>query len=369
MNTPAPPLAVLAELTHRCPLQCPYCSNPLALEGVGDELGTEEWCRVVEEAAALGAYQIHFSGGEPAARKDLSTLVRHATGLGLYTNLITSGIPLDELKIAALRKAGLEHVQLSLQDVSAEPADRIAGIQGAHKKKLTVARLIRDAGLALTINCVFHRQNLERLDAMIDLAVDLGAGRLEIAHAQYYGWAIENRRALLPSREQIEAANAVVVEAEERLKGVLLIDYVPPDYYARRPKACMGGWGNQFLNVSPSGKVLPCHAAETIPDLHFDNVRERSLTDIWLESDAFHRFRGTDWMPEPCRSCDRREVDWGGCRCQALMLTGNAANTDPVCELSPDHDLVRRLVESEPGEAPPPFRYRRMGGQSGFTPF
>ena len=362
MNTQSPPLAVLAELTHRCPLQCPYCSNPLALEGVDDELGTEEWCRVVDETAALGAYQIHFSGGEPTVRKDLPTLVRRAADLGLYTNLITSGILLDELKIATLMEAGLEHVQLSLQDTSAKPADRIAGMQAAHEKKLTVASLIRDAGLSLTINCVFHRQNLERLGAMIDLAVDLGAERLEIAHTQYYGWAIKNRRALLPSRKQIEAANAIVVEAEKRLKGILLIDYVPPDYYARRPKACMGGWGNQFMNVSPSGKVLPCHAAETIPDLHFDNIRERSLVDIWLGSDAFRRFRGTDWMPEPCRSCERREIDWGGCRCQALLLTGNAASTDPICELSPDHDLIRRLVKSEAGETPPPFHYRRMGG-------
>ncbi|MGB1547170.1 MAG: pyrroloquinoline quinone biosynthesis protein PqqE [Alphaproteobacteria bacterium] len=360
MNTPNPPLALLAELTHRCPLQCPYCSNPLALEGVSGELETKEWCRVVEEAAALGVYQIHFSGGEPAVRKDLPELVRHAAKHGLYTNLITSGIPLDEAKVEALAKAGLEHVQLSLQDADGGAADRIAGMSGAHEKKLAVARLIREAGLALTINCVFHRQNLERLDAIIDLAVALGAGRLEIAHAQYYGWAVENRQALLPSRGQIEAAIAAVAKAEERLKGVLLIDYVPPDYYARRPKACMGGWGNQFLNVSPSGKVLPCHAAEIIPGLRFDNVRNRSLADIWHQSDAVRRFRGTDWMPEPCRSCDRREIDWGGCRCQALMLTGNAANTDPVCELSPEHALVTRLVEGRPNGELAAFRYRRM---------
>ncbi len=359
MSTPEPPLALLAELTHRCPLQCPYCSNPLALEGVEGELGTEEWCRILDEAAALGAYQVHFSGGEPALRKDLPKLVRHASAAGLYTNLITSGIPLNGEKIDALAGAGLEHVQLSLQDTLPEEADRVAKMPGAHAKKLEIARCVREAGLALTINCVFHRQNLERLDAMIELAVALGAGRLEIAHVQYYGWAIENRQALLPSRDQIEKANALIADAEARLKGVLLFDHVPPDYYARRPKACMGGWGRQFLNISPSGKALPCHAAETIPDLRFDNVRERSLADIWVESDAFRRFRGTGWMPEPCGSCDRREIDWGGCRCQALMLTGDAAQADPVCELSPDHGRILQMVKNEAGQEVPPFRYRR----------
>jgi len=359
MSMPEPPLALLAELTHRCPLQCPYCSNPLALEGVEGELSTEEWCRILDEAAALGAYQVHFSGGEPALRKDLPKLVRHASAAGLYTNLITSGIPLNGEKIDALAEAGLEHVQLSLQDTLPEEADRVAKMPGAHAKKLEIARCVREAGLALTINCVFHRQNLERLDAMIELAVALGAGRLEIAHVQYYGWATENRQALLPSRDQIEKANALIADAEARLKGVLLFDHVPPDYYARRPKACMGGWGRQFLNVSPSGKALPCHAAETIPDLRFDNVRERSLADIWVKSDAFRRFRGTGWMPEPCGSCDRREIDWGGCRCQALMLTGDAAKADPVCELSPDHGRILQMVENGAGQETPPFRYRR----------
>ncbi len=361
MNTPAPPLALLAELTHRCPLQCPYCSNPLALEGAESELSTKEWCRILDEAAALGTYQVHFSGGEPATRKDLCQLVRHASAAGLYTNLITSGIPLDAAKIDALAQAGLEHVQLSLQGSVAEAADRIANMKGAHAKKLAIAGLVRQAGLALTINCAFHRQNLEHLDAVIDLAVQLGAERLEIAHVQYYGWAFENRQALLPSREQIEKASALVADTEARLKGVLLIDYVPPDYYAKRPKACMGGWGNQFLNISPSGKALPCHAAEQIPDLQFDNVRERSLADIWLKSAAFQHFRGTDWMPEPCLSCERREIDWGGCRCQALLLTGDAARVDPVCELSPDHDQIRQMTASEASHPASLFRYRRKG--------
>lgn len=362
MKPPSPPLALLAELTHRCPLRCPYCSNPVALEDAKTELATEEWRRVLEEAASLGVYQVHFSGGEPLLRKDLSDLVRHANALGLYTNLITSGILLDEAKVAALAEAGLEHVQLSLQDATAGPADRVAGSPGAHEKKLKAARRVREAGLALTINCVFHRQNLERLSEVIALALELGAGRLEIAHAQYYGWAIANRAALLPDREQLEAANAVAAEAKERLTGVLAIDYVPPDYHAKYPKACMGGWGNQFLNVTPSGRALPCHAAETIPDLRFESVREKSLADIWEESGAFRRFRGTGWMPEPCRSCNRREVDWGGCRCQALLLTGNAANTDPVCELSPEHHRMQELAASETLREPPPFRYRRMGG-------
>ncbi len=353
-----PPLAMLAELTHRCPLRCPYCSNPLALERAGAELDTAAWQRVLSEAAALGVLQVHFSGGEPLARRDLVTLVGHAAKAGLYGNLITSGIGLDAARMTALAGAGLEHVQLSLQDSDPDQGDRVAGLAGAQAHKHRAAQLVREAGLPLTINAVVHRHNLERLGDIVELAVALGADRLEIAHAQYYGWALRNRAALLPSRDQLDQATVLVEAARARLKGVLAIDYVVPDYYARRPKACMGGWARRFLNVTPAGKVLPCHAAETLPGLRFPNVAEASLSDIWACDPAFARFRGTSWMPEPCRSCERREIDWGGCRCQAFALTGDALRTDPACALAPDHALLATARDEADGPAPD-FRYRQ----------
>lgn len=357
--SPAPPLALLAELTHRCPLQCPYCSNPVELEHASAELDTAAWQRVLGEAAALGVLQVHFSGGEPTARRDLAALVRRATEVGLYSNLITSGMMLDRDRLTELVEAGLEHVQLSFQDRDDATGDRIAGLAGAQATKRRFAALVREAGLPLTVNAVVHRQNLQRLPLMIDLAVALGATRLEVAHVQYYGWALLNRDALLPTRAQLDDATAAVEAARERLKGVLTIDYVVPDYYARRPKACMAGWGRRFINITPAGKALPCHAAETLPGLAFPSVKQASLEDIWLHSEAFERFRGTDWMPEPCRSCERREIDWGGCRCQAFALTGDPARTDPACALSPDHDLLaeaRRTAGSTDA-----FVYRRIG--------
>jgi pyrroloquinoline quinone biosynthesis protein E len=352
-----PPLALLAELTHRCPLRCPYCSNPLALERASAELDTATWQRVLREAAALGVLQVHFSGGEPLVRRDLVSLVGHAAEAGLYGNLITSGIGLDADRMTALAAAGLEHVQLSLQDSDPDQGDRVAGLAGAQAHKRRAADLVRKAGLPLTVNTVVHRQNLERLGAIVALALTLGADRLEIAHVQYYGWALRNRRALLPSRAQLDRATAFVEAERARLKGVLAIDYVVPDYYARRPKACMGGWGRRFLNVTPAGKVLPCHAAETLPGLRFPNVLEASLAWIWQADPAFERFRGTAWMPEPCRSCERREIDWGGCRCQAFALTGDAARTDPACALAPDHGLLA-LARGEAAEAARDFFYR-----------
>ena len=361
MTRPAPPMALLAELTHRCPLQCPYCSNPLELERAAAELDTATWCRVFSEAAKLGVLQVHFSGGEPTARKDLLALVQHATDVGLYSNLITSAVLLDQNRIAALAAAGLNHVQISIQDSEAPGADRIGGYAGGHAKKLAVARLVRDAGLPLTLNAVVHRQNLQNLEAMIALAVELDARRLEVAHVQYYGWALANRASMLPTRLQLEQATATVQAARQRLKGILTIDYVVPDYYAHKPKACMGGWGRQFLNITPSGKVLPCHAAESITGMRFDKVTERPLKEIWETSDAFQQFRGTGWMPEPCRSCDQRELDWGGCRCQAFALTGDAALTDPACGLSQHHADLLALAERESAASPPAFHYRRIG--------
>ncbi len=357
---PDPPLAILAELTHRCPLRCPYCSNPLELERRGDELDTATWRRVIGEAAELGALQVHFSGGEPTLRHDLEALVACAAGLGLYTNLITAGVLLDEARVGRLVEAGLDHVQLSIQGVDAAEADRIAGFAGGHARKLEAARWVRAAGLPLTLNAPVHRHNMERLEDIIALAVDLGAERLEVAHVQYYGWGLKNRAALMPTRAQLDRATELVEAARERLKGVIVFDYVVPDYYAQRPKSCMGGWARQFLNITPSGKVLPCHAAETIPDLEFECVTERGLAEIWENSAAFQRFRGTAWMPEPCASCERREIDWGGCRCQALAITGDAAQTDPACGLSPHHAELAALAEAESDREPPAFEYRRM---------
>jgi pyrroloquinoline quinone biosynthesis protein E len=358
-----PPLALLAELTHRCPLRCPYCSNPLELARASAELDTASWSRVFTEAAALGVLQVHFSGGEPLVRRDLVELVAAATASGLYSNLITSGIRLDADRLARLVNAGLEHVQLSLQDSDAGIGDRIAGLPGAQQIKHRVAGLVRAAGLPLTVNAVVHRQNIEHLEDIIDLAVALGADRLEVAHVQYYGWALTNRAALLPSREQFNGATARVEAARARLAGRLIIDYVPPDYFAQRPKACMAGWGRRFLNVTPSGKVLPCHAAETLPGLRFPTLGEASLAEIWYHSAAFARFRGTAWMAEPCRSCERRELDWGGCRCQAFALTGDAARTDPACALSADHALLAG-ARREAEEAPDDFVYRQHSARS-----
>jgi pyrroloquinoline quinone biosynthesis protein E len=361
-----PPMALLAELTHRCPLQCPYCSNPLELERVAGEMRTDEWQRAIREAAELGCMQVHFSGGEPTVRRDLEELVAGATEAGLYSNLITSGVLLDAGRLKRLVAAGLEHVQLSFQDSDVEIGDRIGGYSGGHEKKIEVARLIREAGLPLTANFVVHRQNVHHLKEMLELAVRIGAHRTEIANVQYYGWALKNRAALMPTRDQLEEMTRIVTAAREHLKGTLVIDYVVPDYYAQRPKSCMGGWGRRFLNISPSGKVLPCHAAETISSLSFDNVRQRSLSDIWQNSDAFNRFRGTDWMPEPCRSCDRKEIDWGGCRCQAFAVTGDAAKTDPACGLSQDHAKLVEVATGESAAAADAFVYRRYGAQNRF---
>jgi PqqA peptide cyclase len=356
---PDPPLALLAELTHRCPLQCPYCSNPLALLSSRDELSTSDWKSVIDQAAKLGVLQIHFSGGEPMVRRDLEDLVTHAHTAGLYSNLITSGVLSSAGRLEALARGGLDHVQLSFQDAETESAERIGHMRGAQAKKIAFARDARGTGLPLTVNAVVHRQNLDRLEEIIDLALSLEAGRLEIAHVQYYGWALKNRKALMPSRAQIEVAAATVEQARARLKGRLVIDHVTPDYFARRPKACMGGWGHRFLNVAPSGQVLPCHAALSIPGMVFDNVMDRSLAEIWRASAAFETFRGTAWMPEPCRSCDQREIDWGGCRCQALAITGRADNVDPACELSPDHEAIVQLGAAGSASQTERFNYRR----------
>jgi PqqA peptide cyclase len=359
------PVGLLAELTHRCPLQCPYCSNPLALERVAGELPTEIWLDVLAQAADLGVLQLHLSGGEPTVRRDLEEIVAQAAKVGLYSNLITAAVLLTRERLERLAEHGLDHVQISIQDTDPANADRIAHYRGGHAKKLEAAGWVRALGLPLTLNAPIHRQNIAHLPTMIELAVSLGAQRLEVAHVQYYGWALHNRQALMPTRDQVLKSAELVAAARERLRGVLVIDFVVPDYYASRPKPCMGGWGRGIVNVTPSGKVLPCHAAETIPGLAFDNVRDRPLRDIWLNSDAFRAFRGTSWMPEPCRSCEFREVDWGGCRCQAFAFAGDAALTDPACAKSALHAKFAQVAQHEASLPPPQFLFRnpRAGAQ------
>ncbi len=355
------PVSMLCELTHRCPLRCPYCSNPMELERSSGELNTEQWIDAFEQAVAMGVLQVHFSGGEPAVRKDLEELIAAARRLKLYSNLITSAVLIDDARMARFAELGLDHVQISIQDSEEDSANRIGGYHDGFAQKLRVAKAVKANGLPLTVNAPVHKMNLHHLESLIDLAVEMGASRLEVAHVQYYGWAYHNRAALMPKRDQLEWATGVVEKARERLKGILVIDYVVPDYYARRPKACMGGWARQFLNVTPSGKVLPCHAAESITALEFDNLKERSLKDIWQHSTAFEKYRGTDWMPETCRGCERREIDWGGCRCQAFAITGDAANMDPACEFSDHHERLVNIAMLDADRRDERFDYRRIG--------
>ena len=358
--TPALPMAMLAEVTHRCPLACPYCSNPVELTRANGELTAAEWADIFAQAASLGVLQTHISGGEPGARRDLAQIVAGARDAGLYVNLITSGIGITRDRLLELDRAGVDHVQLSLQGIRPDMADRISGHPGSWDKKLAFAAWVGEIGFPLTINAVVHRQNMDRLPEMIDLAETLGARRIEVATVQFHGWATLNRAALMPTREQAAFARRVVNESRARLRGRMVIDYVPADHHATFPKACMGGWGSTGLNIAPDGTVLPCHAAQTIPGMRFDNIRARSLADIWHLSDAFNAFRGTAWMAEPCRSCDRKTVDFGGCRCQAMAMAGDARATDPVCSKSPLHAQVTALAEEEAASGATDLIYRRM---------
>jgi PqqA peptide cyclase len=338
----ANPLALIAEITHRCPLHCVYCSNPLELAAASSELKTDDWRRVFLEASKMGILHLHLSGGEPLARIDLEDLTAVAHQAGLYTNLITSGIGLSRERLKHLVDSGLDHIQLSFQDSQQGRADWIAGTK-SHAQKVELAGWIREHRIAFTANLVVHRQNLDHLEETIRFLESLRPDRIEVAHTQYYGWALENRAALMPTAAQLDSALRVVAAAEARLKGSIRIDSVAPDYYAQFPKACMGGWGRRMILIDPAGRALPCHAAGVIPGMVFENVRERPLQAIWNESSAFQKFRGEDWMQEPCRSCERRTEDFGGCRCQAFLLTGDAAATDPVCSLAPTHDRVLQM--------------------------
>lgn len=339
------PLALVAELTHRCPLHCVYCSNPLEMARRESELSAAIWKRVFLEASAMGALQADLTGGEPLTRTDLAEIVDGARAAGLYVSLITSGMPLDELRLEELVRAGLDHLQLSFQGVGEASSRDFGGARpGTYEQKLRVARWVKRHRIGLTLNFVIHRQNLDQLKEMIALAEEIGPGRVEFAHVQYYGWAFSNRARLLPSRSELDRSLEILRSAEERLRGQLRVEYVVPDYYAKYPKPCMGGWGQKVILVAPNGDALPCHAARVIPGLSFDNVRSRSLQEIWSQSEAFERYRGERWMLDPCRSCERRTIDFGGCRCQAFLLAGRAEVADPVCSLSPKRREVDSIV-------------------------
>jgi len=349
--TPSNPLALIAELTHRCPLHCVYCSNPLELQARRDELSTEAWSRVLREAASVGVLQADFTGGEPLARPDLVDLVRAARAAGLYVSLITSGMPLDEARLDALVEAGLDHIQLSFQGAREEAGNEISGTK-AHAQKLRVLEWLRKRRVAVTLNFVIHRHNIDQIEEMLALAESSSTTRVEFANVQYYGWAFANREQLLPTRAQLDRSLEVLKRTEERLRGKIRVEFIAPDYYAKYPKACMGGWGRKLMLIAPNGDALPCHAARVIPSLTFENVRNCSLPEIWESSDAFQKFRGEEWMQEPCRSCDRRALDFGGCRCQALLLAGDAAATDPVCSLSPLRPKVDAILAGVNASAP-----------------
>jgi len=361
-RTPIPsgrtPTTLLAELTYRCPLHCPYCSNPLQMTRAEAELSTDGWKRVFTQARDLGVMQLGLSGGEPLVRKDLEELVAHARGEGLYTTLVTSALGLTRPRAQRLKEAGIDHVQISFQDTDAASADRIAGIR-LGKQKLEAAALVKELDLAFSVNVVLHRGNLDRLGEIIDFAAELGADRVELANTQYYGWALKNRHMLMPTREQVERSRGIAEAALEKYRGQMQIIYVLPDYYEQYPKPCYGGWGNVYVLVTPDGKALPCHGATQITHLELVNVRDHSLGWIWEHSPIFNAFRGDAWMREPCRSCPRKAQDFGGCRCQAFALTGDATNTDPVCSLSPRHDIIQAALEET--TAPLEYAYREVG--------
>lgn len=354
------PTTLLAELTHRCPLHCPYCSNPLELIRADAELSTDDWKRVFTQARELGVLQLGLSGGEPLVRKDLEELAAHARAIGLYSTLVTSGLGLTRKRAEALRDAGLEHVQVSIQDTDAESAERIAGVSSVKQKRAAIA-LVKELGFAFSINVVLHRANLDRIGELIDFAGEVGADRLELANTQYYGWGLKNRAALMPTREQVARARGIAEAAIERYRKKMQILFVLPDYHEQYPKACYGGWGKLYIVVTPNGQALPCHAASTIASLSFPSVRERSLEWIWRESPGFQAYRGDAWMKEPCRTCPRKTVDFGGCRCQAFALTGDAANPDPVCTLTPFRRIIDEAL-AEPAETIE-YEYRTLAGE------
>lgn len=365
MNQDCRPYTLVAELTYRCPLRCPYCSNPTGDALRGDELDGDTWLRVFQEAEALGVVQLNLTGGEPLLRGDLEGLIEEASRLDLYTNLITSGVPLTYERLARFKDCGLDSVQVSIQGTTVGESDRIAGAPSFHRK-LEAMRWVRALGLPLTLNVVLHRQNIDEVATFIELAERLSVDRLELANAQYLGWALQNRTALLPTREQVEAARATAAEARVRLEGIIDVLFVMPDYYSPYPKSCMDGWGRRFIVVNPEGLALPCHLAQTLPGLQFDNVKMRPLADLWQHSLGFNRFRGEAWLSDPCRTCERRTLDFGGCRCQAYHLTGNVEATDPACAFSPDHGRIESARLQADREVGKPVRFEYRAGRGLF---
>jgi len=341
---PSPPRWLLAELTYRCPLQCPYCSNPLDYAKHKDELSTDDWKRVLKQSREMGAVQLGFSGGEPLVRKDLTELVQYSHQLGYYTNLITSAYNMDEKKVIELKKAGLDHIQISLQASSKELNDFIAGTETFEHKKKT-AQLIKKQGYPMVLCVVLHRQNIHQIESILDMAIELEADFVELANTQYYGWAQHNRDQLLPSQLQLQQAEKIAKRYQTSQKGKMKIYYVIPDYYEGKPKACMNGWGTTFLTITPDGLALPCHSARQLPNFDCPSVKENSISDIWNNSIAFNYFRGDNWMKEPCRSCDEKDKDFAGCHCQSFLLTGDASNADPACKLSPHHHLIEKATQ------------------------
>src|ERR1700694_2048947 len=341
---PSPPLWLLAELTYRCPLHCVYCSNPVDYTAYGEELATEDWLRVLRQGRSLGATQLGFSGGEPLMRDDLEVLVAEARRLGYYSNLITSGVGLNERRIAAFKEGGLDHIQVSFQDSTREMNDFLSSTRTFDLKR-RVARLVKQYDYPMVLNVVLHRLNIDHVEQFLELAAELEAEYVELANTQYYGWAYLNRDRLLPSREQVQRAEAVTNRFRERIGNKMKIYFVVPDYHENRPKACMNGWGSVFLNLAADGVALPCHEARMLPGMDFPHVRDHHRRWIWHDSPAFNRYRGDEWMKEPCRSCPEKAKDYGGCRCQAYLLTGDPANADPVCDKSPQHALIMQAAE------------------------
>ena len=371
-NNQEKPLWLLAELTYRCPLQCPYCSNPVEMAKYKNELTTEDWFRVMQQARKMGATQLGFSGGEPLVRKDLEDLIKEARRLGFYTNLITSGVGMDEARIVDFKEAGLDHIQISFQ-ASNEELNNYIGKSKSFQHKYEMARLVKKYEYPMVLNIVLHRKNVDQIRDILDMTVDLNADYVELASTQYYGWSRINIDQLLPTREQLKNAELVAQEYQEKMKDKMKVIYVIPDYFENRPKKCMNGWGNIFLTIAPDGSALPCHAAGQLPGLEFPNVTDHDLEWIWDESPDFNKFRGTSWMKEPCKSCDEKHKDLGGCRCQAYMLTGDATNADPVCDKSEFHeklhsdvDRIGQLSGDKKFEAKP-LVFRNMKNSKNFT--
>lgn len=361
------PRWLLAELTYRCPLQCGFCSNPLDFSRYKQELSTDEWLAVFQQARDIGAVQLGLSGGEPLVRQDLELLIKEARQMGYYTNLITSTVGMNEARLEKLQEAGLDHIQVSFQAPEEVLNDKIAGTESfLHKKRMTLA--IKAAGLPVVLNIVIHKGNIDLVREILDLCLELGVDYVELASAQYYGYALKNRDQLLPSLQQVRQAEAIAKEYQEKYQGRMKIFYVIPDYYENRPKPCMNGWGHLFLVVDPEGMALPCHSAKVIPGIHFPNVKEQSVSSIWYDSAAFNYFRGDAWMKEPCRSCDEKSKDFGGCRCQAYLLTGDASAADPSCDKAPGHTIVEQARVSAAHASTTPIFLRNRFNSEKLTP-